>query len=207
MNASVAPSFSLGITGGIGSGKTTVANMFETLGATIIDTDLIAHQVTAPQGLAIDAICAAFGKEALDENGALDRKKMRELVFKQPHARRQLEAILHPIIRQECERQALYGAGAYPIFVVPLLYESGTWAERLTQILVVDCEEETQIQRVMSRNGFSRQQVEDILLIQATRAERLSIANDVINSDQDLEEIRLQVADLHQKYLKLAQAA
>lgn len=207
MNASALPGFSLGITGGIGSGKTTVANLFEDLGATIIDTDLIAHQVSAPQGLAIAAIIEAFGTEALDQDGALDRKKMRELVFKQPDARRQLEAILHPIIRQECERQATHGTGLYPIFVVPLLYESGTWAERLSRILVVDCEEETQVQRVMARNHFSRQQVEDILLIQATRAERLSIADDVIDSDQNLEQIRIHVADLHQKYQKLAQAA
>ena len=199
--------FSLGITGGIGSGKTTVANIVAELGATIIDTDLIAHQVTAPNGLAITAIVARFGEDMLDTDGALDRKKMRELVFKQPQARRELEAILHPIIRQECERQALIGGGSYPIFVVPLLYESGTWAERVSRILVVDCEEETQIQRVMARNGFSRQQVEDILLIQATRAERLSIAHDVINSDQDLAQIRREIADLHQNYLNLAQAS
>lgn len=207
MNASVVLGFSVGITGGIGSGKTTVANMFEELGATIIDTDLIAHQVSAAQGIAIPAIVAAFGEDALDEAGALDRKKMRELVFKQPQARRQLEAILHPIIRQECERQALVGKGAYPIFVVPLLYESGNWVDRLSKILVVDCDEETQIQRVMARNGFSRAQVKDILMIQATRDERLSIGHDVIQSDQDLQKIRAEVADLHQKYLKLAQTA
>ncbi|TXI96725.1 MAG: dephospho-CoA kinase [Burkholderiaceae bacterium] len=207
MQARSASGFSLGITGGIGSGKTTVANMFAELGATIIDTDLIAHQVTAPNGLAITAIVDRFGEDMLDTDGALDRKKMRELVFKQPQARRELEAILHPIIRQECERQALVDGGSYPIFVVPLLYESGTWADRISRILVVDCEEETQIQRVMARNGFSRQQVEDILLIQATRAERLSIAHDVINSDQDLAQIRREIADLHQNYLNLAQAS
>lgn len=199
--------FSLGLTGGIGSGKTTVANMFAECGALIIDTDQIAHQLTASGGKAIGPIQQQFGPEVIDEQGALDRKKMRQLVFSTPSAKRQLEAILHPMIRAECEHQALFGVGSYPIFVVPLLVESGDWDKRVSRILVVDCEEETQIARVMQRNGFPREQVEMIIQVQAARDERLGVADDVINSDQDLEQIRQLVSDLHQKYLKLAQAA
>ena len=198
--------FSIGLTGGIGSGKTTVSDMFAKLGAHIIDTDLIAHQLTAPNGKAIEPIIAAFGADVIDSSGAMDRQKMRKLVFKEPTAKRQLEAILHPMIRSECERLASSSVGSYPIFVVPLLVESGNWHERVTRILVIDCEEQTQIERVMLRNGFPREQVEDILQVQASRDERLGVADDVINSDQNLDQIWQQVNDLHQKYLKLAQA-
>lgn len=198
--------FSIGLTGGIGSGKTTVSDMFAKLGAHIIDTDLIAHQLTTPNGKAIEPIIGAFGADVIDSSGAMDRQKMRKLVFKEPTAKRQLEAILHPMIRSECERLAISGVGSYPIFVVPLLVESGNWHERVTRILVIDCEEQTQIKRVMLRNGFPREQVEDILQVQASRDERLGVADDVINSDQNLDHIWQQVNDLHQKYLKLAQA-
>ena len=136
------------------------------LGATIIDTDLIAHQVTALNGPAITAIVDRFGEDMLDTDGAFGTQKCANWCSNNPkHAASSGD--FAPIIRQECERQALVGGGSYPIFVVPLLYESGTWAERLTRILVVDCEEETQIQRVMAK-WLLRQQVEDILLIQAT---------------------------------------
>lgn len=198
--------FSIGLTGGIGSGKTTVSDMFAKVGAHIIDTDLIAHQLTAPNGKAIEAIIAAFGEDIVDSSGAMDRQKMRRLVFKEPTAKRQLEAILHPMIRSECEQLAASGAGSYPIFVVPLLVESGNWHERVTRILVIDCDEQTQIKRVMMRNGFPREQVEDIMQVQASRDERLGVADDVINSDENLDQIWQQVNDLHQKYLKLAQA-
>lgn len=198
--------FSIGLTGGIGSGKTTVSDMFAKLGAHIIDTDLIAHQLTTSNGKAIEPIIGAFGADVIDSSGAMDRQKMRKLVFKEPTAKRQLEAILHPMIRSECERLAISGVGSYPIFVVPLLVESGNWHERVTRILVIDCEEQTQIKRVMLRNGFPREQVEDILQVQASRDERLGVADDVINSDQNLDHIWQQVNDLHQKYLKLAQA-
>lgn len=199
--------FSIGLTGGIGSGKTTVSDMFAKLGAHIIDTDLIAHQLTAPNGKAIEPIIAAFGADIIDSAGAMNRQEMRKLVFKDPTAKRQLEAILHPMIRSECEHLATSGGGAYPIFVVPLLVESGNWNQRVTRVLVVDCEEQTQINRVMSRNGFSRHQVEDIMQVQASRDERLAIADDVIHSDENLDDIWKKIKDLHQKYLKLAQAS
>ncbi len=199
--------FNIGLTGGIGSGKTTVANFFQDLGADIIDTDLLAHQLSAPNGGAIEQIRHAFGDSYIDSQGAMDRQRMRSLVFSNPEAKLKLEQILHPLIRSECERIAQLGTGTYPIFVVPLLIESGSWANRVSRILVIDCSEETQIHRVMQRNGFPRSQVESILQAQATRSQRIASANDVIDSEVSLVQIQQQVSELHQKYLKLAQAA
>lgn len=198
--------FRLGLTGGIGSGKTTVANFFSELGASIIDTDAIAHQLTAANGDAIPIIELVFGAAAIQADGALNRSYMRDLIFQDASKKKQLETILHPLIRLEAERQALLTQGNYLIFVVPLLFESGNWQSRVDQIAVVDCHVETQIQRVIQRNGLARAQVEAIIKSQATRSNRLAIADVVIDSEQSLIQLKKQVATLHQVYLKIAKA-
>ena len=196
--------FSVGLTGGIGSGKTTVANLFGARGASIIDTDLIAHALTAPGGAAIEAIRRHFGDAFIAADGAMDRAKMRSHVFSDPGARQQLEAILHPLIRAETAHAAANADGSYLIYVVPLLVESRQWAGRTSRILVVDCSEEIQIGRVMQRNGMPRSQVEAIMQAQASRAERLAVADDVIENNLDSEHLIPQIEQLHQRYLALA---
>lgn len=203
------PPWVVGLTGGIGSGKSTVANLFADLGVPLVDTDLIAHQLTAPQGAAIPALITAFGDGIITADGALDRAAMRQLAFTDPGARQQLEAILHPLIRsvsqQQC--QAAMDRGApYVLLVVPLLVESGTYRERCRRVLVVDCPEPTQLARVMARNGLAAEQVQAILAAQATRAQRLAIADDVILNDGDPAALPAQVASLHHQYLALATA-
>lgn len=194
----------IGLTGGIGSGKTAVSNLMAQLGAGIVDTDLIAHQITAPGGKAIPLIQDYFGTEFIDNSGALDRAKMRSLVFQNPEAKKALEAITHPLIRQETIRQAvqLADAGApYLLLVVPLLIESGAWIDQIDYLVVVDCPEETQIQRVMHRSNLSRTEVEAILKAQASRQERLALANAVIDNQGKLSELKSAVQELHQKIL------
>lgn len=198
--------FKLGLTGGIGSGKSTVADMFADLGAILVDTDLIAHQLTAPGGLAISAISQEFGSNYITAEGAMDRAKMRETVFQNTEAKLRLEAILHPLIWQESQRQAELAQGSYLIYVVPLLVESGKWKDRVDRVLVVDCPEELQIQRVMQRNALSQAQVQAIMQHQANRAERLAAADDVILNDGPRDQIRAQVEQLHQRYSQLNQA-
>jgi dephospho-CoA kinase len=198
--------FSVGLTGGIGSGKSTVADLFAERGASIIVTDLIAHDLTAPNGLAIAQIRSSLGDEFILPNGAMDREKMREAVFDNPDAKKKLEAILHPLIRTETERSAAGAKGAYLLFVVPLLVESGTWKNRVTRVLVVDSPEEIQIKRVIQRNGFSEQQVRAIMQTQVPRATRLAAADDVIVNHGNTAELRTQVEKLHQHYLALANA-
>ncbi|MFZ6718714.1 dephospho-CoA kinase [Undibacterium sp. Ji49W] len=197
--------FALGLTGGIGSGKTTIANILGELGAALIDTDVIAHQLTVPGGLAIPAILAQFGYELLTADGAMDRSAMRELVFSDPAQKHKLENILHPLIRQETEQAVSTATGSYLIFVVPLLVESGKWKSRVDRVLVVDCDEETQIQRVMSRNNLNREQVLAIMHNQASRQQRLAAADDVITNQGPLENIRAQVVQLHHQYLAYAE--
>ncbi|MFL9879249.1 dephospho-CoA kinase [Herbaspirillum rhizosphaerae] len=196
--------FSIGLTGGIGSGKTTVANLFGELGAAIIDTDAIAHQLTVPGGAAIAAIRTSFGDDFITAEGAMDRAKMRAHVFTDVDARKQLESILHPLIRSETARAAAEARGDYLIFVVPLLVESQQWRNRTSRILVVDCSEEVQISRVMQRNAMSRAQVEAIMAAQATRAERLAAADDVIENNLDTTALIPQIAALYARYLSLA---
>lgn len=192
--------FCLGLTGGIGSGKTTIANLFAKAGASLIDTDLIAHQLSATGGRAIAPIASKFGEDYIQADGALNRQKMRELVFSDTQAKQQLEAILHPLIWQQCQDEARLAQGSYLIFVVPLLVESGKWRERVHRILLVDCPETLQIQRVMQRNGLSQQQVQAIMQSQASRQQRLAIADDVIVNDQPLELIQTEVNRLHKFY-------
>jgi dephospho-CoA kinase len=195
------PTFSVGLTGGIGCGKTTVADMFGALGASLVDTDAIAHALTAPQGSAMPAILAEFGDGFATLEGALDRAKMRELVFTDPGARARLEAILHPRIREATAAAAAIATGPYIIFVVPLLIESGTWRERVSRILAIDCSEATQVARVMARNKLSEAQVRAIMAAQVTRAQRLAAADDVVVNDDGLEALTPQVARLHAFYM------
>lgn len=199
--------FAVGLTGGIGSGKTTVADLFATHDVAIVDTDVIAHRITAPGGAAMRLIAQAFGPQFVAPDGSLDRARMRALVFSDDAARARLEAITHPLIRAETEREREASAGPYVVIVVPLLVESGTWKSRVERILVVDCSVETQIARVMRRNAFSREQVLAIIARQATRDERLAAADDVIvNDNAPLEQLTQQVQRLHQRYLALAGA-
>ncbi|HEY8607254.1 MAG TPA: dephospho-CoA kinase [Noviherbaspirillum sp.] len=195
--------FSIGITGGIGSGKTTVADMFAARGAALVDTDLIAHSLTQPGGAAIAAIHAQFGASFLTADGAMDRARMREYVFAESSAKARLEAILHPLIRIETERAAQAAQGSYLMFVVPLLVESRGWRERVSRVLVVDCDEQTQVRRVMTRSGLPEAQVRAIMAAQATRGQRLAVADDVIDNDGDADALVPQVERLHATYLAL----
>ncbi len=193
--------FAVGLTGGIGCGKTTVADLFAARGASVIDTDQIAHSLTAPQGAAMPALVSEFGPEFATPEGALDRAKMRALVFSDPGARARLEAILHPRIREATAAAALLATGPYVIFVVPLLIESGTWRERVARILAIDCPEEVQVARVMARNGLAEAQVRAIMAAQVTRAQRRLAADDIILNDDGLEALEPQVERLHAFYL------
>jgi len=204
MNPGQASPFSVGLTGGIGCGKTTVADMFGALGASLVDTDAIAHALTAPQGAAMPALLAEFGDAFATPEGALDRAKMRELVFTDPAARERLEAILHPRIREATAAAAAIATGAYVIFVVPLLIESGSWAGRVTRVLAIDCSEATQVARVMARNNLSEAQVRAIMAAQVTREQRLAAADDVILNDNGIDALRPQVERLHAFYMQEA---
>jgi dephospho-CoA kinase len=198
------PAFSVGLTGGIGCGKSTVADLFAALGATIVDTDVIAHALTAPRGAAMPAIVAEFGPDFAQPDGALDRARMRTLVFSDATARARLEAILHPRIRAATEAAGQAATGAYVIYVVPLLIESGSWRERVTRVLAIDCSEDTQVARVMQRSHLSADEVRAIMATQVTRARRLAEADDVVDNDAGLEALRAQVQALHERYLALS---
>ena len=196
--------FSVGLTGGIGCGKSTVAELFAGLGASIVDTDAIAHALTAPHGAAMPAIVAEFGPAFATPDGALDRARMRTLVFGDAGARARLEAILHPRIRDATAAAAAIATGPYVIYAVPLLIESGTWRARVARVLAVDCSEDTQVARVMARSGLAPDQVRAIMATQVTRQQRLAAADDVIDNDDGLESLLPQVTRLHQQYLALS---
>ena len=193
----------IGLTGGIGSGKSTVADAFAALGAGVVDTDQIAHRLTAPNGAAISAIVAEFGPTIVDTTGAMDRSAMRRIVFSDPLARRRLEAILHPMIGAESARALEAVDGPYRIVVVPLLVEGRHWRSRVDRILVVDCPKALQIERVIQRSGLALEQIEAILDAQASREERLSQADDVINNSGLPEELPGQIRALHAAYCQL----
>jgi dephospho-CoA kinase len=198
------PLLHIGLTGGIGCGKTTVANMFGALGAAIVDTDLIAHSMTVAGGPAMAAIRAAFGDAYLTADGALERASMRALVFADPGAKLRLEAILHPLIRAAAEAEAEAARGAYVILVVPLLIESGNWRARVARVLAIDCPEEMQLARVMTRNGLQEAQVKAIMAAQVSRPQRLAAADDIITNDDGLAALAPQVAALHRLYLAIS---
>ncbi len=197
--------FRVGLTGGIGSGKSTVAAMLARRGAVLIDADAISRGLTAPGGAAMPAIAKTFGASYVGDDGALDRRAMRELAFGDPQARGRLEAILHPLIAQETDRlsQAGVAAGAPCIvFDVPLLVESGRrWRSQVDTVWVVDCNEQTQIDRVMSRSGWERVAVERVMAQQATRKQRLAAADaTVFNESLTLEQLQAQVGQVWQHF-------
>jgi dephospho-CoA kinase len=194
------------LTGGIGSGKSSVARLFEARAVEVIDADALAHELTAPGGAAIPAIRAAFGPEVIDERGALDRERMRQQVFRDPGARKRLETILHPMIREASERLRATAASAYVILMIPLLVESGDPRRRCDRVLVVDCPEAEQVRRVMLRSNLARPEVEAIMATQASRAARLAHADDVIDNGGDPDRLPPQVEVLHARYLALAGA-
>ncbi|MDN5753576.1 MAG: dephospho-CoA kinase [Nitrosospira sp.] len=194
----------IGLTGGIGSGKTSAAKMFADLNVDIIDTDVIAHELTQPRGAAMAAIRQIFTEKFITEEGALNRKEMRGLVFSDSGSRRKLEAILHPLIRVEVARRVVRFSGPYGIIVVPLLLETGGYRKMIHRILVVDCDEHDQVARAMARTGLDEQTVRAIMATQLPRNERLQQADDVIANDAHMPHLRQQVEALHRKYLALA---
>ncbi|MFA5598569.1 MAG: dephospho-CoA kinase [Pusillimonas sp.] len=173
----------IGLTGGIGSGKTRVADLFNEWGASVIDTDVIAHELTAPGGAAMPGIRAAFGDAAVTPDGALDRAAMREIVFHDSRARSRLEAIIHPLIAQEALARAARATGCYLVFVVPLLVESKRWLNQVDRVCVVDCDPDTQVARVQQRSGLTADAVRRIMSAQASREARLAVAHDVVLND------------------------
>lgn len=192
------------ITGGIGSGKTTVANQFATLGIEVIDADLIAREVVEPGTPALTAIANHFGPGILDEQGRLDRRVLRERIFSEPAAKHWLNALLHPLIRSEMLRQCAAASSPYCLLVVPLLVENRLMA-LADRVLVIDVDEATQIERTCRRDGVSRAQVEAILAAQASRAERLAVADDVLDNQSGTSEtILARILALHETYLAFA---
>lgn len=187
----------IGLTGGIGSGKSTVAGLLASHGAQIVDTDAIARRLTLPGGAAIDPIRAAFGDASIAATGALDRERMRALAFGDPQARRRLEQILHPLIGAETERDAAASPAPVKVFDVPLLVESGRWRAQVDRVLVVDCTEATQLARVVQRSGWPEETVRAVIAQQATRAARLSCADAVLHNDGlSLDQLGAEVARL-----------
>lgn len=194
--------FSVGLTGGIGSGKTSVANAFAERGASIIDTDLIAHELTAPKGHATAAIASAFGPDVIAPDGSMNRARMRERVFSDPGQKNLLESILHPMIRAEVNKQAQAAQGAYLMIVVPLLAETGHW--KFSRILVIDCDEAQQIERVMRRDRLPLNIIQSIIAQQATREERLAMATDVLHNQADFSALLPEIDRLHKIYSDLS---
>ena len=199
--------YSVGLTGGIGSGKSAASDRFGEFGAGVVDTDEISRELTAPAGAAIEEIRKQFGPEFVTADGGLDRARMRRLVFADAAARRKLEAILHPLIRARTRAAIAAATQPYVIVVVPLLLETGACAELVQRVLVVDCEEAEQVRRTMARSGLSAGEVREIMATQLPRAERLRRADDVLANDGDLPALQRQVARLHAQYLDLARAA
>jgi len=203
--------WTVGLTGGIGSGKSAVADLFAALGVVVVDSDALAHELTAPGGAAMPRIAQAFGKTYLQADGALDRKAMRELAFSDPTAKQRLEGILHPMIRDLADQRiaAATGPGAscpYAIRMVPLLIETGIDPRKVQRVLVVDCPEATQRQRVAQRSKLDPAQIQRIMDSQASRSQRLARADDVIDNSGSLAQLPAQVERLHQRYLQLARA-
>lgn len=197
--------YRVALTGGIASGKTTVANLFAAHGVPLVDTDLIAREVVEPGQPALAAVVATFGADVLDQEGRLDRRRLREIIFGDAAARGRLEAILHPAIRAEMERQsaAAADAGPYQLLVIPLLAEGGR-RNHVDRVLVVDTPESVQVARLMARDAVTREQAEASLRAQAARTARLGIADDVVNNTGRIEDLRDQVDALHLQYVNFA---
>jgi len=197
--------FRVALTGGIASGKTTVANLFAAHGVPLIDSDVIAREVVEPGQPALAAVASAFGNDVLGPDGRLDRRRLREIIFVDATARARLEAILHPAIRAEMERQSAVAAhaGPYQVLVIPLLAEGGR-RDHVDRVLVVDAPEAVQIARLMARDSVTREQAQASLHAQAKRETRLGIADDIVTNTGRIEDLREQVAALHERYLKMA---
>lgn len=193
----------IGLTGGIGSGKSTVANLFhDKYGIDIVDADIIAREVVEPGSEGLAAIQAHFGPEVINEDGSLNRARLRELVFARPENKQMIDKLLHPLIRSRMQHQLQQTRSQYCLLVIPLMVENGLQA-MADRVLVVDAQPQTQMARTLTRDGVSRQQVEAILQAQASREERLAIADDVISNDGPGDELQAQVARLHNQYLGL----
>jgi dephospho-CoA kinase len=196
--------FVVGLTGGIGSGKSAAADEFARLGATVVDTDAIARELTEAGGAALPHIKMLFGEAFIRASGAMDRDAMRSRVFSDPAAKLALEGLLHPMIRAEAERRIAAAPGPYVVYVVPLLVETGGQRDRVARVVVVDAPEELQIERVRSRSGLSDKEIRSIIAQQASRAARLAMADDVIENAGSLDALRKQVAALDARYRKMA---
>jgi dephospho-CoA kinase len=196
----------IGLTGGIASGKSTVSQRFLELGVPVIDADLAARAVVEPGTPGLALVANRFGPSVLDANGNLDRAALRNLIFKDPAARKSLDAILHPLIRAAMEKQAENVPGPYLVMVIPLLVESGNARDRVDRVLVVDVDEAVQLQRVQARDGSSPEQAGAILAAQSSRSGRLAAADDVLPNSMTVADLRQAVDNLHQKYLQIAQS-
>lgn len=196
--------FVVGLTGGIGCGKSTVSRLFADLGITIVDTDILAKKFTEVNGLAVNAIREAFGDGCINSIGAVDRVKMLDLIFSDNNARTRLEKILHPLILKEVTIQIKKITEAYIIIVVPLLFETHDYDNAVERVLVVDCSESLQLLRTMTRSRLSEEKVKAIMATQVTRQRRLQLADDIIINDHDIDSLKRQILTLHKKYLILA---
>jgi dephospho-CoA kinase len=195
----------IGLTGGIASGKSTVAQRFSELGVPVIDADESARIVVAPGSPGLAEIIGKFGENLLTTDGALDRRSLRNLIFSDPGRRRELEAILHPLIRADMERRASVASGPYLVMAIPLLIESGS-RDRVDRILVVDVDEQVQLNRLMARDRCTVEQARAILAAQTSRTSRLEVADDVVQNAGTMSELRHAVDQLHQRYLGLTES-
>ena len=193
----------IGLTGGIGSGKSYVCEIFRALGVPVIDSDVIARELVEPESKVLKQIASLFGDQVIQQNGSLNRALMRELVFNDENKRKQLEALLHPLIREEMQRQIDTLRSAYVVLAIPLLLERG-WQQLLDRVLVIDCAETQQLQRAVSRDGSSQETIKNIMDSQIRREERLATADDIIDNSGSIESLHSQVEALHHHYLKLA---
>lgn len=194
----------IGVTGGLGAGKTTVSRMFAGLGVPIVDTDEISRELTASGGKAIPAIRDAFGDAIFSADGGLDRAALRAQILADEAAKRRLEDILHPLIRAQVESRMAAVEAPYVLVVIPLLVETGAYDKMLDRVLVVDCSEQTQLQRSLARGGWREAEIRAMLMKQATRQDRLARADDVLDTDCDLDELSNRVSALDQKYRLLS---
>jgi dephospho-CoA kinase len=202
------PFLKIGLTGGIGSGKSQVADLLASWGATVVDTDEISQSLTAGGGEAMPEIVRAFGSQAARPDGGMDRDWMREKAFVEPGMRAQLEAILHPLIWREAWALGEFATGCYLVFVVPLLVESGRWTDRVDRVCVVDCDAETQISRVQARSGLTAAAIQRIMGAQTARSTRLAAAHDVILNDgaTSVNTLRARTRALHDQWFAMASA-
>ncbi len=198
--------FCVGLTGGIGSGKSRAAALFAGAGAAVVDTDAISHELTGVNGAAMADIRKIFGAAAVAADGSMDRVAMRRRVFGDPEERQRLENLLHPLIRERARARVSQSAAPYALLVVPLLLETGAYRDLIDRVLVVDCPESQQIARTMTRSGLAEDAIRAIMAAQLPRAERLARADDVIRNDGDLAHLQTQVLNLHRQYLQSGSA-